>query len=311
MTQLFRVTAKNALEVSESPFLNETVDLEDFVIGNPVLLGEGTTIVARQIDAGAAGRLDLLAVSRTPTGGQVAVIELKNAPADAHVLLQALRYASWAVGNPDSMKLLLSRARIPNLEEIDLRPRVVIVSQAIQDELVELSQYVEAFEFDFIEVKRFSEGNDLYVAVTRKAPTASSRAVVSSRQEWDWERYRDELGWREDRISSGRRLVERLEEKISSRSWPLSWRFRKGYIPFQLGGTKNVFAIEPKTLRTWWLWFRLPRPPAKIGLPRVSLESVWNQDFKTFSIVITDPEEDLDQFDEYFNAAYGSASGTT
>src|SRR3990172_12968670 len=134
MTELFRVSADGTHPVQQSPFLNETSDLEDFVVGNPALLGEGTSIIARQVNAGTAGRLDILALSQGPGGGQVSVVELKSGRADVHVLLQALRYASWAVGNPDSLKVLLSNAGV-DPKDVELRPRIVVGAPTVQNEL--------------------------------------------------------------------------------------------------------------------------------------------------------------------------------
>jgi len=308
MTEMFRVTANGMSPVPESPFLNEISDLEDFVVMNPALLGEATSIIARQVNAGSAGRLDILALSQAPGGGQVAVVELKNGPADVHVLLQALRYASWAVGNPDSLKLLLSNAGV-DPKEVELRPRIVVAAPIIQDELVELSQYVGAFEFDFVEVKRFVEGDELFVVVTHKAPSASPPTEVAVREEWDWERYRADLGFKEERVALGQRLLERVRAKIDGQGWPLKLQFRKWHIAFQLGGTKNVVGISPKSAREWWLWFRLPRSPEELGLPEVSYQSRWDSGWKGLSLVINDPEADLDPLDSYFQAAYRWAVG--
>ena len=308
MTELFRVTTHGVEPISESPFLSEVSDLEDFVIANPSLLGEGTSVVARQVNAGAAGRLDILALTQALAGGQVAVVELKNGAADIHVLLQALRYASWAVGNPDSVRLLLSNAKV-NPGEVDLRPRIVVAAPVIQDELVELSQYVGAFEFDFVEIKRFAQGEQLFVVVTHKAPSVSPPPGVTWQGEWDWERYEKVLGWKNERVAFGRRLLERVEAKVQANDWPLPCKFRKGYIPLQLGGTKNVVGIQPKTAHDWYLWFRLPRSPADLNLPRISRQSKWDQAWKVLNVVITDPEDDLDELDPYFDAAYQAATG--
>ena len=310
MTELFRVTTHGVEPISERPFLSEVSDLEDFVIANPSLLGEGTSVVARQVNAGAAGRLDILALTQALAGGQVAVVELKNGPADIHVLLQALRYASWAVGNPDSVRLLLSNAKV-NPGEVDLRPRIVVAAPVIQDELVELSQYVGAFEFDFVEIKRFAQGEQLFVVVTHKAPSVSPPPGVTWQGEWDWEKYTSELGWSRERIEVGRKLLEQLQILIDEKGWALTYRFRKGYIPFQLGAAKNVFGLSPGAAQSWWLWIHLPRPPEELGIPvPENVKSTWDKNYRNFNVSIATDEVDLRLFEPLLAVAYDYRGGT-
>ena len=152
--ELFRLLgAGETIRVPEQPFTDEVSDLEDFICDNPQLLGDGITIVDRQVTT-PAGRLDLLALDASAGGGQIAVVELKKVPADVDVLLQVLRYASWVKGNQDSVRLLLTKRKI-NPDPIELHPRIIIVAPEIRAGLVELAQYVNSFEFSFVELQRY------------------------------------------------------------------------------------------------------------------------------------------------------------
>ena len=86
--------------LAASGFL-ETVHLEQWVVDNPVVLGSGVTIVARQYskwssNEGDLGResLDVLAMD---TSGQLVVVELKRGN-DARIHLQAITYAALVAG---------------------------------------------------------------------------------------------------------------------------------------------------------------------------------------------------------------------
>jgi hypothetical protein len=218
MADLFRIVKGGPVqEVHEQPFESEVADMQEFVFRNPRLLGDGMEIVEREVNTGPAGRIDLLGIERVPGSGQVVVVELKNVPAGVQVLLQALRYAMWALGNPDSIRLLLERHGIKG-DDIDLKPKIMIVAPTVQDDLVELSQFVSSFDFEFMEVRRFARDGEFFVVRTRKAPVGVPTVQVSAQEEWGWEKYASEHKWR--------------SEKSSSATWTNSFRRRVGPYPF-------------------------------------------------------------------------------
>ena len=61
--------------------------------------------------------------------------------------------------------------------------------------------------------------------------------------EWSWERYTSELGVREDRVATGRELVDLITEAIGERDLPWEPVFRKGYVAFQRSGQYNRLVI--------------------------------------------------------------------
>jgi len=79
----------------------ETTHLEQWVVENPVVLGEGVMIVARQYSKWSSSegdlgreRLDVLALDKS---GQLVVVELKRGN-DARIHLQAITYAALVAG---------------------------------------------------------------------------------------------------------------------------------------------------------------------------------------------------------------------
>jgi hypothetical protein len=312
MTQLYRAVATGLVPIREDVFLNETSDLEEFVEANPTLLGDGMSIIARQIDTGIAGRLDMLGLLPSPVGkrgSQIAVIELKNSPADSRVLLQALRYANWVQGSPDSIRLSLTKTGI-DVNDVDVNPRIIVVAPAIESELVELSQYVEALEFDFVEIRRFRENEEAFVVVTRKTPSVALAPRITTRQEWSWERYSTEAGWKKSQILFGKRLLDAVQARIQRDDWPLRCRFRRYYIAFQLAGTKNVLGIQPASLSEWYIWFRLPRSPKKGILEELPYDYYdWNPGKRILTLTVSKPDVDLSPLDGCFETAYKWAAG--
>ena len=308
MPDLFRISQDGQIvQVAEQPFVNEVGDLEDFIVKNPQLIGEGTEILGRQVNAGLAGRIDILAIDNTLGSGKVAVVELKNGPADVRVLLQVLRYASWVLSNPDGIRLLLEKNKL-KAEDVDLKPRVVVVADSIEDELAELTQYVQAFEFDLVELRRFEQNGENLVMVARKSPTGPPPAGIRVQEEWNWERYESEMNWNSQRVDLGRSLLNRVADKLERNEWPLTPRFRKGYIPFQLSGAKNVVGIEPRWAKGFSVWFRLPKAPEELGITVPStLQTIWSKDFKIYYVNTTDASFDLSLLDELFSAAYNAA----
>jgi len=311
MADLFRISSEGQIaQVAEKPFADEVGDLEGFIVKNPQLLGEGVEIFGRQVSAGSTGRIDLLVIDESLGAGQIAVVELKNEPADVRVLLQALRYASWVVGNPDSIRLLLEKAKIKS-DDPDLTPKIIVVAPSIQDELVELTQYVGSFEFDLIELRRFEQGSENFVTVHRKTPTAARPAGVADQQEWDWGKYVSDLGWSGERVDVGRKLLEQLQTLVEEKGWALTHRFRKWYIAFQLGGTKNVFGLSPGAGQSWWLWIHLQEPPEELGIAVPdNVKGKWDKSFRNFNVSIPSREVNLRLFEPLLAAAYEYCGGT-
>jgi hypothetical protein len=66
--------------------------LEDLIVNNPELLGEGVLIIDRQRDIAGVGRIDLLGIE---DDGGLVIVELKRDLTSRQAVAQALDYASW------------------------------------------------------------------------------------------------------------------------------------------------------------------------------------------------------------------------
>lgn len=310
MPDLFRLTADGGVKsVKGERFENEVDDLEGFVFANPRLLGEGIEGVARQVSTG-DGRIDIMAVDKSQEPSRLVIVELKNVSAGVDVLLQALRYASWAKANQDSVRVFLQRRDVSEADVEFDSIRIIVVAPEILSNLVELSQYVvDAFEFSFVEILRFNDKGDRFVVVNQLPPPGPPPAGASPQEEWTWDKYRDRLEWTSQQVELGKVLFNNVQGKFQSKGWPLESVFRKHYIPFKFGG-RNVVELLPFWADGggFYLSFRLPQPPEELSVdvPQ-DLRGSWSD--KHYYVKVTDICFDLDQLDGLFEAAYKNVAG--
>lgn len=308
VADLFRLPNSGVLEpMLPDPFKDETTDLEGFVKQNPTVLGNGVRIFAEQIDTGFGDRLDLLALDESASSGELLLIELKNVTADEKVLLQALRYGSWMVGNPDSVRLLLERQSI-DASAIDIRPIIVIVAPEIENGLVEMSQYISDFQFSFVEISRFKDREDRFVLINRKTPLGKVPPGVQARDDWDWEKYQHDLKISAERIETGKTFASQLLEMVDEHGWQIEMRFRKWYVPFQLPGPWNVFELGLSRASGsgtgWNIAIKLPAPPESGQFPGWAQNPKWEDNYKQVRLALSDQTLDLRDLEPLLEAAY-------
>jgi len=305
LTKLFRIGIGSSAEaLDEAPFVDEVGDLKTFVKTNPGILGERVLIFGDEVDTG-IGRIDLLAIDQSLEQAKLLLIELKNVPADTNILLQVLRYASWVSANPDSIKLLLEKRSV-KADNPDLRPRIVIVAPEVIDEALELSQFIAAFEFSFLEVKRFRLGSEFLAVINSRLHAADKVTAVTMQEEWDWDRYERDLRIPPARLDLAKWLVSRVQEVCAEKGWSLQFRFRKGYTPFQMAGSWNVIGTENRWSKGWCIWFKLPAPPSDVGLsaPNWAEQTYWSQEWHTFYMNVTSKDIDFADLDPFFEKAH-------
>ena len=311
MPDLFRLTNEgHVAPAEEERFANEVNDLEGFVFDNPQLLGEGMKSVAKQV-ACEAGRIDIIAVDTSQEPGRVVIVELKNESAGVDVLLQVLRYASWVMANPDSVRLILQQKQVTEADvEFDTL-HVVVAAPEIRKELVELSRYVvDRFEFEFVEIHRFKEREDQFVILNRVVPPDSPPAGASPQEEWTWDKYRDHFGWSAEQVELGKTLFKKIQEIIQSEGWTLNPAFRKSYVPFQFEG-KNVVGLERRWAKGFSVWFKLPQLPEELhpSIPEDS-QRYWDKNYNMYYVNIVDPDFDASQLKDMFEQSYAYIAGT-
>lgn len=306
MAELFEIPkGEKARPISGFPFQDELNDLEPFIRDNPQIIGESIEVFAEQVDTGVGDRIDLLALDRTAGAAQIALIELKAGLAQHQALLQTLRYAGWIKNNPDSIKFLLEKKRL-STENVEFSPKIIIIAPQIDPALIELSQYIQAFEFDFIELRRFGTKENCYLVVDHKTLPRAPITRVRSQEEWSWERYETELGISKDRIEIGKSLFDKIASICKDKQWDLRPFFRQKYIPFKFGG-RNVLTI------TYWeenqfcyLTFKLGQPAEELGLtnPFPDIKHGFWSDYGEYYVRIETPDLDLSGYIPFMEAAY-------
>lgn len=306
MAELFEVKeGETAQPIKEFSFQDELNDLEPFIKENPQVIGKGLEIFDEQVDTRVSGKIDLLALDKTAGTAQITLIELKNELAQQPVLLQTLRYASWVKNNPDSIKYLLEKKRL-SVKDIDFNPKIIIIAPQIDPTLIELSRYTEAFEFDFVEVRRFGVKGDCYLVVDHKTPPQIPITEVRSREEWNWDRYETDLGISKDEIEIGKSIFDGLVSTCQEKQWSLNPRFRQGYIPFQFGARNVILISFWVKVRLCYLGFKLGQSPEKLGLkdPYPDAQHKFWSDYGEYYVRIESKGFDISKYIPFMETAY-------
>ena len=238
--------------------------------------------------------------------------------ADSNVLLQTLRYASWVVENEDSVRLMLQQEGHSEVGiEFD-SILIIVAAPEIRSALVDLSGYVvDAFEFDFVEVRRFKGQEGSSVTIDRpQSSSLSAKGIPHDPQEWTWDDYQTHKAhkkWNNEQIELGKALFNGIQEKSKSKGWSLEPIFSKSYIAFKLG-SKNVVCLERCWAEGVAVWFPLPQHPGK---PLVSahqdkvLKLYWKSPKKFYYANIGNPKFDLDLLDDLLETSYDNAAETS
>ena len=306
MAELFEVKeGSTAQHINEFPFQDEINDLESFIKENPQVISEGLEIFDEQVDTRVSGRIDLLALDKTAGTAQITLIELKNEIAQQPVLLQTLRYASWIKNNPDSIRYLLEKKRLA-VKDIDLNPKIIIIAPQIDPTLIELSQYNESFEFDFVEVRRFGIKDNFYIVVDHKASPQILTTKVRSQEEWNWEKYEADLSINRDEIEIGKSIFDKLTSICQEKQWSLNPRFRQGYVPFQFGARNVILISFWVKSRLCYLGFKLGQSPEKLRLkdPYPDAQHKFWSDYGEYYVRIESKEVDISNYIPFMETAY-------
>lgn len=250
MVELFDVSkeGKNT-SVQELHFQDEIHDMADFIESKPELLGEGIRILCRELQIATTDekrRIDFLAIDEGVK--QVLMVELKKDIADETILVQVLRYANWVKNNPDAIKYQIKKKGLQiDEEQIDYdNVKVVIIAPQIKKSLVELGQYISAFEFDFIELKRFKSGEDKVYAVTdHKFSEGPSVSPSRERGSYSLDWYKDQ-GLTRENFDLLSKIIAKLETICTNNNWELDTKYVLWSIRFQAGSGRNVFMIDPR-----------------------------------------------------------------
>lgn len=226
-----------------APFEDEVHDMGDFLKDHPQILGEDVRIISRELEHGPDGRrLDFLVYDAE--SNQPGIVELKKDLADEKILLQTLRYADWLRNNPDTIRYQISHQGLDiDPEEIEDNIKIHIVAPRIAPVVAELAQYVQGFEFEFIQLQRFKDSDGEIYAVTSPLEVPNRAAPrTRARLEHDRESY-GQVGVTQERLDLLDAAVADLSSLSLNEAWELSPRWMKNAIKFQTGGGRNVFMV--------------------------------------------------------------------
>jgi hypothetical protein len=246
--------------VEDFPFEDEVHDMADFIVAHTEILGPEVTILEREFPVPTVAgkrRLDFLAFDTENT--QIVIVELKKSFADEKVLLQTLRYANFIRNNSDTVRYQILKKKLNiNTEEIDAESiKVIIVAPEIPHTLAELCQYINAFEFEFIELQRFKDSDGkVYASIDRLEVEPAEPVLSRSQGTYD-------LSWYEaqsvpkHRIQELQKGIDLLSIICEENSWDLGVRYVKWSIRFQTPGGRNAFSISIRKTQNHHLRFCL------------------------------------------------------
>ena len=177
--------------------------------------------------------------------GDVLVIELKKDHVGKEVLSQILEYShSWRT-HPDSAKSVWNDYKEKNPKpEIEpgwesYEPRMVVVGPSIDPELVQIGAS-HGLDIRFFEITRYQHNESTFVIVDElERPTLRDRPV-SSRQNYDWDWFANEVAYGDAEVKIAKWLHDELLKVAKIRGWDITPKFNKGYIAFQPGRQKPL-----------------------------------------------------------------------
>jgi hypothetical protein len=265
-----------------TPWLAENLDVLETELGLRLELVEREHRVGRY-------ELDLLL--RSVDDGRTVIVENQFGPSDHNHLGQLLAYSAGT--------------------EADV---IVWLAESFTDEHLAALEWMntamgESAGFFALTLKAVKIGDSLPAPImeTKLRPnewlksTARQRQVVqrAAAEEYDWERYRDELRVPADRLDVGQRLVVAVEQALANRGLELRTVFRKGYVGFQRPGDYNVLLVDVYWNNVPRLAVKIPAEPSVLGLasPYPHLRETWNRSHKEWGFTVSpgEPIPDLDQ----------------
>jgi hypothetical protein len=151
---LWQVTDNRLEEMQLAPLENEQM-LEDWITGNPSILGLDMFLIGRQVITGFGGRIDLLGIDRD---GDLIIFELKRDKTPRDIIAQTLDYASWVTDlDYDDIDSITKRFLDKDLytayaehfgddppEEVNLSHQMVIVASELDEASERIIQYLSS-----------------------------------------------------------------------------------------------------------------------------------------------------------------------
>ncbi|MGB9771957.1 MAG: DUF4268 domain-containing protein [Candidatus Kapaibacteriota bacterium] len=178
MLYIFEKKKKNFLACDETDFrkqgIMERKDIEKWVIDFPYVLGEELLIITSEYDKfdKTKERLDLLAIDKN---GKLVIVELKRDESGKNVELQAIKYAAYCstmtmadvvslrkefiakngkeLSEEEVKKELFDFVDNPDFEELDEKPRIILVAREFKPEVTASVLWLRKFGLEISCVK--------------------------------------------------------------------------------------------------------------------------------------------------------------
>jgi hypothetical protein len=264
-TLYWKPKGKKPRALTEQPFATEE-ELEDYLCGNPELLGD-VFIIGRQIRTGTgAERLDILGID---ADGDVVIFELKNKPVDEEIVSQVLGYAIWVESNPDSIKKLFLQAKEQpegiDIDRADLNVRIVVVAPSIRRGIARFRDKID-YELDLLEIKRIQgETGEIVVLNVIEDDQPGKISPAKGRPEYNKAFY---LQYRNSRsVEVFYSLITEVAALVKKRKWNLVTKFNRNYCGFN-SGFFRAFRVAWLGNRSLGLGFKLDEKTAKALTPK-------------------------------------------
>jgi hypothetical protein len=304
MSNLFWKTKSSTKSLLATPFKTEE-EFERTVFETSELL-EDIFLLKRQVRGGSkTGIPDIIGLD---SDGNVCIIEMKNVPVDSNIIPQVLQYAFWAEKNPDSIKALwLESDNRPDDLEIswgDIQIRILVIAPAILRSTLDIVEKIN-YSVDLIEVKRWVDGDNNLLLVTKLEPEAKSKTKPVS----GLPVYNEEFYLSQYNKQSAKEFVNyalQVEQLIKQKGWDLELKFNKHHCSFK-AGFFIAFGIEWVSAKTFAFFVKLPEDEC-VKFPKPKMTR-YIKGWKQGVYHITPSETKVEDFVPLFEKAYQHLTG--
>jgi hypothetical protein len=303
MANLFWKKNKKTRSLLATSFKTED-EFEQFVVDTPELL-EDIILIKRQVrHGGKDGIPDIIGVDND---GNICIIEMKNTTVDSSIILQTLKYATWAENQPDSIKSLwLEYENKP--EDISInwenpQIRIIVIAPNIDRSALSIGSKI-GYQMDMIEIQRWVDGKNQLLLVNKLEMDFKRKVKpVTGLVTYDKEFYKTQRN--KNSVDEFMRYIRETEEIIKKKKWSLETKPNKHYCGFK-AGFFNAFGIKWVGTKTFAFFFKLSQKEAKkVKLPMTKYETLWKE-----AVYYIDPTKTkTKQFLPLFEMAYQKLTG--
>jgi hypothetical protein len=137
------------------------------------------------------------------------------------------------------------------------RMRLIVAVDEVGEQAQKIVTFLNSyssFDIYLLQVAEHEDKGGRRIFVPSLFGYARKVATTRVRVEWDWDKYRDELGWSEHQVRDAQGFLERLESV--SREWQPERRLHQGWISVRCLA-REMFGVQVFKKRGLELWFKL------------------------------------------------------